>query len=186
LAYAATFDLVHTGDGSMLEHQLADLAARAPVSFDFSIHREPAFVDPLIGQVEIAIFSAADLSEEAAVELLAGTIACGPRLALATRGTAAALLPDGRRVWRQRVVATPVVDTLGAGGAFIGRFLVGVGTGEDPAVALEAAARAAAITCTSFGAFGHGHPMPPAPEPAEMAAIRLAIVPAVGEGEDPK
>ena len=41
LAWAATFDLVHTGDCSMLEDQVAELAGVAPVSFDFSIHRDP-------------------------------------------------------------------------------------------------------------------------------------------------
>jgi sugar/nucleoside kinase (ribokinase family) len=186
LAYAATFDRIHTGDSSMLEPQLADLAASAPVSFDFSIRREPGYVDPLIGYVDIAIFSAADLSDDATVALVAGAVGRGPRLALATRGSAPAVLHDGRHVWRQPVVATQVVDTLGAGDAFIGRFLVGIGTGEDPAVSLEAAAHAAAITCADFGAFGHGHPLLTAPDQAETAARRLTIAPALGEGEDPR
>jgi fructoselysine 6-kinase len=186
LAYAATFDRIHTGDSSMLEPQLADLAACAPVSFDFSIHREPAYVNPLIGHVDIAIFSASDLSDDATVALLAGAVARGPRLALATRGSAPAVLHDGRRVWRQPVAATRIVDTLGAGDTFIGRFLVGLGADEEPAVILEAAARAAATTCADFGAFGHGHPLRTAPEPAETAARRLTIAPALGEGEDPR
>jgi fructoselysine 6-kinase len=186
LAYAATFDRIHTGDSSMLEPQLADLASCAPVSFDFSIRREPRYVDPLIGYVDIAIFSAADLSDDATVALVAGAVARGPRLALATRGSAPAVLHDGRHVWRQPIVPTRIVDTLGAGDAFIGRFLVGVATGEDPAVTLEAAARAAASTCADFGAFGHGHPLLNAPEPTETAARRLTIVPTLGEGEDPR
>ena len=161
LAYAAGFDLVHTGDCSMLEDQVADLAGRAPLAFDFSTHREPAYLDPILPHLSVACFSASDLDEDAALGLLAGAVARGPRLALATRGTLPALLHDGRRTWRQPVIASPVVDTLGAGDSFIGRVLVGVMSGEDPAVFLSAAAEAAARTCGDFGAFGHGRPFAP-------------------------
>jgi fructoselysine 6-kinase len=163
LAYAATFDLIHTGDCSFLEEQVADLARTGrPVSFDFSIHRDPAYVDPLLPFVQIACFSASDLDDDAAEDLLHGITSRGPRLALATRGSADALLHDGRRTWRRPVqVEGRIVDTLGAGDSFIGRFLVGFMSGEDPAQTLEAAARAAAATCGDFGAFGYGCPMSP-------------------------
>jgi fructoselysine 6-kinase len=161
LDWASTFDLVHTGDCSMLEDQVADLAGVAPISFDFSVQHDPTYIDPLLPHLAIACFSASGLPEEAALDLLAAAVARGPRLALATRGTAPAILHDGRRTWHQAVVPTTVVDTLGAGDSFIGRFLVGVVAGEDPAVTLEAAARAAAVTGGSYGAFGHGSPLAP-------------------------
>ena len=161
LAYAATFDLVHTGDCSMLEGQVADLAGRAPLAFDFSTHREAAFLDPILPHLSVACFSASDLDEEATLGLLAGAVARGPRLALATRGVLPALLHDGRRTWRQPVIASSVVDTLGAGDSFIGRVLVGVIGSEDPTVFLSAAAEAAARTCGDYGAFGHGRPFAP-------------------------
>lgn len=161
LAWAATFDLVHTGDCSMLEDQIADLARVAPVSFDFSVQHDPAYVEPLLPHLTVACFSASDLADDAAVDLLAAAVARGPRLALATRGTAPAILHDGHRTWRQAAVPTTVVDTLGAGDSFIGRFLVGVVAGEDPALTLEAAANAAAVTCGDYGAFGHGSPFAP-------------------------
>jgi fructoselysine 6-kinase len=170
LAYAATFDLVHTGDCSMLETQVADLAIRAEVSFDFSTHREPTYLDPLLGHVRIACFSASELAEDEALAFLTSAVERGPRLALATRGTAPALLSDGRRTWRQPVMPGQVVDTLGAGDSFIGRFLVGVIEGEDPAVALEAAVGAAAVTCTSYGAFGYASPTAPTVDEASLAA----------------
>lgn len=173
LAYAMTFDLVHTGDCSMLEDQVADLGAAASrLSFDFSVRREPEYLGPILPHVEIACFSATDLDEEEALALLAGAVAAGPRLALATRGTEPALLHDGRRSWRQPVVETSVVDTLGAGDSFIGRFLVGVVAGEKPAATLQAAAEAAATTCGRYGAFGPSSPIAPevvgsvAPAPA--------------------
>lgn len=170
LAYAATFDLVHTGNCSMLEDQVADLAGRAPLAFDFSTRREPAYLDPILPHLSVACFSASDLDEEAALGLLVGAVARGPRLALATRGTLPALLHDGRRTWRQPVIASLVVDTLGAGDSFIGRVLVGVMAGEDPAVFLSAAAEAAARTCGDFGAFGHGRPFAPGVASATSAS----------------
>lgn len=169
LAYAATFDLVHTGDCSMLEDQIADLAGRAPLAFDFSTRREAAYLEPILPHLDVACFSASDLVEEAALALLAGAVARGPRLALATRGTLPALLHDGRRTWRQPVSAESVVDTLGAGDSFIGRVLVGVMAGEDPAVFLSAAAEAAARTCGDYGAFGHGCPFVPGATSATSA-----------------
>jgi sugar/nucleoside kinase (ribokinase family) len=161
LAWAATFDLIHTGDCSMLEGQVVDLAAAAPLAFDFSTHRDPEYLDPILPHLAIACFSASDLAEDAALDLLARAVAAGPRLALATRGTAPALLFDGRLTWRQPVVEGSVVDTLGAGDSFIGRFLVGVMRREDPVITLQAAAEAAAVTCGSYGAFGHGSPFAP-------------------------
>lgn len=159
LAWAGTFDLAHTGDCSMLEDQVAELARVTLVSFDFSVMRDPAYVEPLLPHVAIACFSAADLTEEATLDLLATAVAKGPRLAFATRGAAPVILHDGQRTWRQAVIPTKVVDTLGAGDFFIGRFIVGVIGGEDSAVALEAAAQAAAPICGSNGAFGHGSPL---------------------------
>jgi fructoselysine 6-kinase len=99
-------------------------------------------------------------------------VAHGPRLALATRGTAPALLHDGRRTWRQEVVPTRIVDTLGAGDSFIGRFLVGVISDEDPAATLHGAAQVAAATCAGYGAFGHPNPL--APESAAPATPATA------------
>lgn len=170
LAYASRFDWIHTDDCGFLEAQVPELAALGrPLSFDFSIHRDPRYVDPLLPFVEVACFSASDLDDGETEAFLHEVTRRGPRLALATRGSSDVLLHDGRRTWRQPVVAGgELVDTLGAGDSFIGRFLVGVMADEDAEVALDAAARAAAVTCGSFGAFGHGHRM--APIPVDQAA----------------
>jgi sugar/nucleoside kinase (ribokinase family) len=160
LGYAATFDLIHTGCYSMLEDQIGYLAsAGPPVSFDFSNRREPGYVEPILPHLAFASFSASDLSEGEALDLLAQAVANGPEFALATRGEEGALLHDGRRTWRQPILERAIVDTLGAGDSFIARVLVGVFGKEDPPTALAAAAEAAATTCTYYGAFGHGRPL---------------------------
>ncbi|MHB8890595.1 MAG: PfkB family carbohydrate kinase [Candidatus Limnocylindrales bacterium] len=156
LAWLSRFDLIHSSESSNLEDQLGLLAGVGPLSFDFSVRRDPAYYEPLLQHVEIAEFSLADLDEAAAEAWLERIHGLGPRLVLATRGAADALLFDGHRMWRQPSVPTEVIDTLGAGDAFIARFLVGVLRHEPFEQSLAAAAALAATTCTAYGAFGYG------------------------------
>ena len=149
-------DVIHSSESSYLEGQLDSLASAAPLSFDFSIRREGAYLDPILPYVTIAEFSLADLGDDDALAWIEQVHRAGPRLVLATRGPSDAFLSDGRRVWRQPPNPTNVVDTLGAGDAFIAHVLVGFLRDEPFEVSLASAAQAAATTCSSYGAFGHG------------------------------
>jgi fructoselysine 6-kinase len=162
LAYLLEFDLIHTGDCSLLEDELPRLAALAPVSFDFSDRPEDYWA-PLLPHVQVAAFSAGHLDAAAAESLLRAAADAGPRYVLATRGAAGAtLLADDRLHHAPPADARgPVVDTLGAGDAFIARVLVGLVAGEGPDALLHAAAEQAAATVSEFGAFGHGAPLVP-------------------------
>jgi fructoselysine 6-kinase len=157
--YVAGFDLIHTGDCSVLEEHVAALAARGRVSFDFGIHLEPAYVEPLLGHVYVAEFSASDLDADEVQELVRWAHRRGPAFVLATMGAGGALLFDGRRGHHQPAVPTTVVDTLGAGDAFIAGTLVGLAGGRAAPEVLGAAAELAARTCAEVGAFGHGAPI---------------------------
>ena len=55
-----------------------------------------------------------------------------------------------------------VVDTLGAGDAFISSVLVGLLAGRDKRAVLASASAHAAQVCLAPGAFGHGTPFRPA------------------------
>ncbi len=155
LEYLRGFDLVHVSESSFLEDQLADIAAVAPLSFDFS-ERPPSYCEPILPHAAIAEFSLSHLDEREAEEWLVHAHGLGPRLVLATRGGAGAILYDGERFRRQSAVATEVIDTLGAGDAFIARFLVGVVRREAHEVSLSEAAALASVTCGAYGAFGYG------------------------------
>lgn len=176
LAFLAEFGLIHSSESSYLEDQLGLLARVAPLSFDFSTRRDAAYLDPILPHVTIAEFSLADLDDRATEAWLERAHRLGPRLVLATRGTADTLLFDGRRMWRQRAFPTEVVDTLGAGDAFIARVLVGVIRDEPVDASLVAAADIAARTCASYGAFGHGiedhRPAPSTPGRAIVSGSR--------------
>lgn len=161
IAYAATFDVVHLCAGGFLEEDLLAIAAVARVSFDFKLQRDPAYLDPLLAGTTFAFFSASDLDDDTTATLLEHATRAGARVAIATRGARDAIAFDGRRAFRQAPTTAALVDTLGAGDSFIGRFLVGHLGGEAIATSLRAAADAAAVTCTTFGAFGHGHAYQP-------------------------
>ena len=157
--YVAGFDLAHTGDCSGMEAHVGALAARCKVSFDFGVHLEPAYAQPLLGDVFVAEFSASGLDEDQVGDLVRWASRQGPTFVLATRGAGGALLFDGRRTYRQPALATRVVDTLGAGDAFIARTLVGLVGGEPIPETLHAAAELAARTCSDVGAFDRGVPI---------------------------
>jgi fructoselysine 6-kinase len=157
--YVAGFDLIHTGDCSVLEEHVAALAAHGKVSFDFGIHREPAYVEPLLPDLFVAEFSGSDLADDEVDDLVGWAHRQGPRFVLVTRGARGALLSDGERTYRQPAVTTTVVDTLGAGDAFIAGTLVGLADGKPLTETLQAAAQLAARACAEVGAFGHGEPI---------------------------
>lgn len=156
LAYIATFDLIHSSESSYLEDQVPLLAGSAPLSFDFSIRRDAAYIDPLLPFVHVASFSLSDLDDRESLGWIERIHARGPRYVLATRGARDAILSDGVTIRRQSAVPTDPIDTLGAGDAFIARVLVGILREEPLDLVLESAADAAAMTCAAYGAFGYG------------------------------
>ena len=72
------------------------------------------------------------------------------------------------RFYAEGIRPTTIVDTLGAGDAFIAAFLVAFLKNSDPKAALAAGAENAARACAYQGAFGHGQPITPGgPAPAQ-------------------
>lgn len=156
LASLARFDAVHTGDSGFVECRVPEIARQTLTSFDFSKERDPSYVEPVLEHLFLATFSGGDLSSSETGQLLSWACSRGARFALATRGHRGAVMSDGRRVWDQPAPASPkVVDTLGAGDAFIARTLVGLLDGEDPQTTLAEASARATNVCGHHGAFGH-------------------------------
>lgn len=156
LAYLSQFWCVHTGECSSTEDQLADLAAVARVSFDFS-DRPADYYEPLLAHVWLACFSGSHLSSEEAVALADRAAAAGPELVLVTEGPRGALLrtADGE-ITRAPARQFRPVDTLGAGDAVIGGMLARLMLGDGPEAALRAGQDLAAVSCGHYGAFGYG------------------------------
>lgn len=158
LAYLRTFDLVHCGYAARLAFDPADLAASTRLSYDFG--ERPESVEPeLISVLEAASFSRATLTDDEVIDLVRETQAAGPVLVIVTRGTRGAVVGHAGQLHVQPAVPAKVVDTLGAGDAFIATMLVSLFDGLPLARAAERAAAVAAAACERFGAFGTGRPL---------------------------
>jgi sugar/nucleoside kinase (ribokinase family) len=155
LAVVAAADIVHTGECSLMEDQLADLALAARrLSFDFS-ERPWSYVEKYARHAQVAIRSCPGATAEEGAAEAKRLQGLGPAVVAVTLGAEGAVLLGHRAFAYARPEPAPVVDTLGAGDAFIARFLLGLTAGEDLRQLAQAATAYATSTCASFGAFGY-------------------------------
>lgn len=168
LAALGDYDVVHTGECSMTEDDLPRMRAGARLlSFDFS-ERPWEYVVEHARHAHVAVLSTPHGDPSGAAELASRVLSLGPGLVAVTMGAAGAVVADREGVWAAPAGHGPIVDTLGAGDAFIARLLVGVAQGEDPATVVTAATAYASGTCAAYGAFGHETPIV-APADADVA-----------------
>ena len=156
--YLESFDLVHCGYAAHVGFDLAELAQRCRLSFDFG--ERPSSVDPVLDRSLHAVsYTRSAPSEAEAIALVRDVLAEGPEIVVVTRGARGAVGGHGAEIHVQPSVRARVTDTLGAGDAFIAALVVGLYGGERLPAAAERAARFAAATCERFGAFGTGRPI---------------------------
>lgn len=171
LDHLSTFTLVHTSCYSHLNPHLPALHAASPLlSYDFSYRWQ---VDDLIGPVaphlDFAALSAGDVGRERALEVLDEVVGHGCGLALATLGPDGAVAYNGRDFVSVAPKPTQVVDTLGAGDAFVTAMLLSLVAGgwrrgdqlslQAVRDAMDKGAEFAAEICKIKGAFGHSAPI---------------------------
>lgn len=155
LEMARSAAIVHTGDCSMMETQLPVLAAASQrLSFDFS-EKPAAYLHQYVGYADIAVISRPGLSPHQALKQARRLQELGPQVVAVTIGAAGAVVCDGQQVTRATPPEMDVIDTLGAGDAFIARLLAGLVRNESLAQNVAAATAYATSACASFGAFGH-------------------------------
>jgi fructoselysine 6-kinase len=159
LAAITGADVVHTGECSMLEGDLARIADAARLlSFDFS-ERPWDYVAEHAPRAHVAILSGATIQEDP-VDLVTRVAQLGPSVVAVTQGAAGATLWVDGQVHDAPAGTGEIVDTLGAGDAFIARLVVGLARGEEPPQLLRSATAYATRTCAEYGAFGHRAPLP--------------------------
>lgn len=158
--FIAAHDVVHTSVHSDLDRRIAWLREHARVlTYDYSEHWQRPGVAATLAFVDIAFLSASGRGEAECEALLRMAHARGARMAVATRGPAGAGAFAGGRFVAVPALPARVVDTLGAGDAFIAAFLVAWATGCELATCLARGVELAAVACTTRGAFGHGVPI---------------------------
>lgn len=155
--YAAGFDLAHTSIYSDMVGPLPRLRQEVGrTSFDYSNRWNADYLESTLPHVDLAFLSAPDLDARACKQLLDRSIELGAKIAVITRGSGGALAADSNSIHMQGVVACELVDTLGAGDAFISAFLLAHLEGQDLPGCLKAGAEFAAEACGWLGGFGHG------------------------------
>lgn len=152
--YLSEFELVHVGYAGGLEGQVPDIAKHTKVSFDFA-DKPREFAEPLLKYCAFATFSAGEGGIAKANEVADWAQSHGAQTVIVTAGSAGALVADPSG--RSHVPAEPidVVDTLGAGDAYIAAFLVSTLKGQPRETAMKAAGRYAAEVCQQYGAYGY-------------------------------
>lgn len=171
LAYIGGFDLVHTSCYSHIDPHLARIAGTSRLlSYDFSYRWQGGeAIAQVAPHLDFAALSAGDAGRDGARRALKEVLARGCPMALATLGADGALLATADDLLEVPAAPAQIVDTLGAGDAFIAATLLGLlrsgwRRGAVPArgdilAAMRQGAAFAARICTIEGAFGHAAPI---------------------------
>lgn len=155
LEFLAGFDVVHSGYAGGLESSAAVIAERSAFSYDFADIDDEAVIEAVAPNCWLATFSATHLGDAARRSRIEAVLDLGAKHVLITRGDQGAVLATQEGVVAVDAVPVQVVDTLGAGDAFIATTIVGLLNGDDPRRVLATAAASAAAVCTHYSAFGH-------------------------------
>jgi fructoselysine 6-kinase len=142
---------VHAAGMRERSHWLLDL--RGPkVSHDFSHPHDHELLLSIAPRLDVAFLSGARISRDEAIARARSAVEAGAGMAVVTRGTEGSLAFDGT-LTEHGVEQTTVVDTLGAGDAFIAAAISARLDGAGNDEMLAAGATAAAETCTFLGAW---------------------------------
>lgn len=156
-AYMAKFDHVHTSIYSELGDVLSRIAASTPsLSLDVSNRWDENYLQQVSPHVRFLFLSASELSEKEARNLARRCLIGRPEAVVLTRGSDGALGMDVSGTVVQPALPATVIDTMGAGDAFISGFLTSALSGATLKEAMTRAAGFAAQACEWQGGFGHG------------------------------
>lgn len=138
----------------------ADLAQRAEtlradgtmVSCDLGYAGGIEELEALAAEIDVVFMSASAEPQLSDEQLLQRALDAGATLAVVTLGGAGSVAAAPGARWRTDAVAVAsVVDTLGAGDAYIAAFIAARMDGSGVGAAMQAGARAGAAACTQWG-----------------------------------
>lgn len=154
------FDIVHSGYAGTFGSSVARMATKSKVSYDFGAEGkfdpEGAEFLSMLPHLYLASFSGSHLDAAGAESLAQRALENGAQHALVTRGRDGAYLAQSSAGMWQDAEPINVVDTLGAGDAFIASVLVGLLSRRKISDVLASASAHAAQVCMRHGAFGDG------------------------------
>jgi fructoselysine 6-kinase len=151
IEFAASHSLVHSTPWGHAEAHLRAIRRRgALISFDYSTYLGDPSVRRTLPFVDYAFFSFPERDKDVEAYLRAA-VERGCRIAVGTFGENGSLAWDGRDWHAGEVVRAAVVNTIGAGDAFIAGFMYGVLTGRSVDESLGQGAETASRVVGVFG-----------------------------------
>lgn len=156
--YIQNFDIVHTSIYSGLEKQIEELKKVSKIlSFDFSDSLDDkTYIRNMLPYVDIPIFSIAEMNFDQINNLTEELTEFKPVLIIYTQGKKGSWVYSEKEFYHQPIFKIDTVDTLGAGDAFIAKFLVNWLNKESIPKSMKQASEFAAKNCEIQGAFGYG------------------------------
>jgi len=145
--------IVHSNVYSYFEDYLKKIKLSTKISFDFSHFRNLEYIEEIIKLVDIAFFSRPE-KEEDPEELINWAFELGPEVVVLTQGSDGAVMKYDDKIVNKEAQSKNIVDTLGAGDAFIAGFLSTYLDFKDYEEAFAGAVRNAAKNCGINGSLG--------------------------------
>jgi fructoselysine 6-kinase len=147
---------VHLANLGAQQRTVRALTSRWPemrVSWDLSDDFARSAEPPNLSGVEVAFFSWDGKSDGDALNAAKRLTAAGARLAVGTCGRLGSIAWDGTTAVSEPALSVAVVDTCGAGDAYIASLIVQRLAGEPLQSCMRIATREAAEACTYTGSF---------------------------------
>jgi fructoselysine 6-kinase len=144
---------IHTATWGRTQGYLHTFSLRGLlVSFDFADKREPEQAAAILPDIDYAFLSYSQ--DDAYIRgYLRAVQSQGPRVAVATLGEHGSLAFDGTHFHRREALRVQVVDTLGAGDAYIAGYVHGILLGEGVEECMVRGSENASRIITHFGAW---------------------------------
>lgn len=150
IEFASRHSLVHSAFWGKAEDHLEHLRIHgALISFDYAVKMNDPLVKNTLPFVDYAFFSFPGSHQEAR-EFLKEMCTLGPQVVITTFGIAGSMAYDGNRFYEYGSFPAEVVNTVGAGDAFIAGFMAGVLDDEPIEKCLKKGARIAARIVATF------------------------------------
>lgn len=150
IAFLQGYDYIHTDLFGRVLDDLPQLREKGTkVVFDFSVFADDEKMRRLLPYIDYAFFSAAERKDDA-MEFLRFAKRLGGKIVTATFGEEGSLSYDGQQFYSHGIVNASVVNTVGAGDAYISGYLYGIMHGSSIPECMRIGAETAAGIVARF------------------------------------
>ncbi len=158
IEYLSSYDVLHTSIHGGALSLLPLVREKMMVSLDFADGYTPEQIAAVCPYLDVAFFSADGLNKEEVEPVILRMLAAGAETVLCTMGLDGSVAARGtERIFQPSMkCGEPVVDTLGAGDAYIAAFLLEYWNSRNICKAALQGARFSLKAMGHYGAFGHG------------------------------